>query len=131
MARISLGKALASCGVGLLDIGTEELDEYMEWTEPFVRSTDYVRIVVCGGSLAANLLRIEENYSEATFYASLPLVKKSLRDLVKQTFVVKRRVRRGGPVKTGETKKGEFKKVEITALGATPPETKPQTVEMI
>jgi len=78
MARIRLGKLLASAIYGGVDIGLEELDKYRGWTEPFKKSTDIARAVVAIGSGIANYLGIEEDLSEALFYSSLPLLEKSV-----------------------------------------------------
>jgi len=84
MARIRLGKLLTSAIYGGLDIGLEELDKRMGWTEPFRKATDIVRALTAVGSGVVNYLGIEEDLSEVLFYSSLPLFEKSVYVAVKK-----------------------------------------------
>jgi len=82
MAKIRLIDALISGGVGAFDIAAEELAPGVVINP--LRGPDIYRILVCGGSLIANLVPAREiRGSETTFYASLPLLEKTIRDLVK------------------------------------------------
>ena len=84
MARIRIGKLLTSALYGGLDIGLEELDKRMGWTEPFKKSADIVRAITAVGSGLLNYLGIEEDLSEVLFYSSLPLFEKSVYVVVKK-----------------------------------------------
>lgn len=73
--KISLMGTLVSAGVGAVDIAAEE---YMP------DKIHYVRVGLTAASLLANLLPTRElPYSDVAFYASLPLLEKTIRDYVK------------------------------------------------
>jgi len=76
---ITMTKALAAAAYGGLDVGLEMWDEKEGKTEPFKRMADYGRI---GGVVAGFALDWMRNpLGEPLFYASLPLVEKTIKDL--------------------------------------------------
>jgi len=76
---ITMTKALTAAAYGGLDAGLEMWDEKKGKTEPFKRMADYGRI---GGVVAGFALDYMRNpLGEPLFYASLPLVEKTVRDL--------------------------------------------------
>mgnify|MGYP000480476214 FL=1 len=76
---ITMTKALTAAAYGGLDAGLEMWDEKKGKTEPFKRMADYGRI---GGVVAGFALDWMRNpLGEPLFYASLPLVEKTVRDL--------------------------------------------------
>jgi len=76
---ITMTRALAAAAYGGLDAGLEMWDEKKGKTEPFKRMQDYGRI---GGVVAGFALDWMRNpLGEPLFYASLPLVEKTIRDL--------------------------------------------------
>ena len=78
---ITMTKALTAAAYGGLDAGLEMWDAKKGKTEPFKRMADYGRI---GGVVAGFALDWMRNpLGEPLFYASLPLVEKTIRDLAK------------------------------------------------
>jgi len=76
---ITMTKALAAAAYGGLDAGLEMWDAKNGKTEPFKRMADYGRI---GGVVAGFTLDWMRNpLGEPLFYASLPLVEKTIKDL--------------------------------------------------
>jgi len=75
---ITLEKALASAGYGLVDIAAQELDKRKGWSEPFKNATDVSRAAVCLGSLVVNIAGLEGEVTEALFYSSLPKLEESI-----------------------------------------------------
>jgi len=76
---ITMTKALAAAAYGGLDAGLEMWDAKKGKTEPFKRMADYGRI---GGVVAGFALDWMRNpLGEPLFYASLPLVEKTIKDL--------------------------------------------------
>jgi len=82
MAKIGLIDTLISGGIGAIDIAAEELAP--DAIVGPLTGPDIYRILVCGGSLIANLVPVREiGGTDTAFYASLPLLEKTIRNLVK------------------------------------------------
>jgi len=120
---ITMTKALTAAAYGGLDAGLEMWDEKKGKTEPFKRMADYGRI---GGVVAGFALDWMRNpLGEPLFYASLPLVEKTIRDLAtKGTTAALRRV--SSPV----VKRVSLKPSEVS-VSAAPPAGEKSSVERL
>lgn len=82
---VKLVKIGTSAGIGLIDIGLEELDSMQGWTEPFKNAHDIFRAGVFAFGLANELMLhiIPSEVAESMVDASFPLLEKSIYGLVK------------------------------------------------
>lgn len=78
MAKISLEGAAVAAGVGALDIAAEEIDARQGLSKPFQNATDISRAGVTVGAAVANYMNLETRYTDAAFYAGLPLFSKTI-----------------------------------------------------
>lgn len=86
---IKLMKMGVSAGVGGVDLLTEYIDEKQGYAKPFQRLTDWGRGVYTVGGYAANYMKVgDPEISEAMVLSGIPLLEKSVRDVV-QTYVLK------------------------------------------
>ena len=123
---ITMTKALTAAAYGGLDAGLEMWDEKKGKTQPFKRMQDYGRI---GGVVAGFALDWMRNpLGEPLFYASLPLVEKTIRDLATKkeggTSATLRRV--SSPV----VKRVSLKPSEVS-VSAAPPAGEKSSVERL
>ena len=79
---VSIMKAVSSAAIGGLDIGLEMWDEQDGRTEPFKRATDFGRIGAVAGGLALDFFMPRMGVGEAMFYSGIPLLEKSIKDVV-------------------------------------------------
>ena len=124
---ITMTKALTAAAYGGLDAGLEMWDEKKGKTEPFKRMADYGRI---GGVVAGFALDYMRNpLGEPLFYASLPLVEKTVRDLATKsgggTTAALRRVSSPGL----QVKRVSLKPSEVNVSAESP--AKESTVERL
>lgn len=82
---VSIMKAVTSAAVGGLDIGLEMWDEQDGRVKPFERATDYGRIAAVGGGLAMDFFAPRMGVGEAMFYSGVPLLEKSIKNLIMST----------------------------------------------
>lgn len=93
--KISIGAALVSSGVGLADIGMEEVTKHVDEKYPNVihipglRPHDIFRHSLEATSLAVNKSGGGE-YSAAAFYSTHPLWMKSMRDGIRYLIETRR-----------------------------------------
>jgi len=86
---IKLVKVGISAGVGVLDLGTEYLDEKQGYTKSFQNVTDWARVAYTVGGYAANSMKlVDDDISEPMVLAGLPLLEKSVYGAVKE-YVLK------------------------------------------
>jgi len=79
MARITMEKALAATGVGLIDLAGEKYLSGKEFAG--IKASDALRLGIAGASFLINYLDYERDISEAAFYASLPGVVKAVANI--------------------------------------------------
>ena len=78
-----------SAGVGGVDLLTEYIDEKQLYTKPFQRLTDWGRAVYTVGGYGANYMKFgDPEITETMVLSGIPLLEKSLRDVVK-VYVLK------------------------------------------
>ena len=75
MARITMEKALAAVGVGVIDLAGEKYLSGKEFAG--IKGSDALRFGVAAASFLVNYFDYERDISEAAFYASLPGVVKA------------------------------------------------------
>ena len=79
MARITMEKALAATGVGLIDLAGEKYLASKEFAG--IKGSDALRFGVTAASFLINYFDYEREISEAAFYASLPGVVKAVANM--------------------------------------------------
>ncbi|MCD6131266.1 MAG: hypothetical protein J7J61_04080 [Candidatus Hydrothermae bacterium] len=79
MARITMEKALAATGVGLIDLAGEKYLASKEFAG--IKGSDALRFGVTAASFLVNYFDYEREISEAAFYASLPGVVKAVANM--------------------------------------------------
>jgi len=79
MARITMEKALAAAGVGLIDLAGEKYLASKEFAG--IKGSDALRLGVAAASFLINYFDYERDMSEAAFYASLPGVVKAVANI--------------------------------------------------
>ena len=79
MARITMEKALAATGVGLIDLAGEKYLASKEFAG--IKGSDALRFGVAAASFLINYFDYERDISEAAFYASLPGVVKAVANM--------------------------------------------------
>ena len=83
MARITMEKALAATGVGLIDLAGEK---YLANKKVGPLSgSDALKLGIAGASFIVNYFDYEREFSEAAFYASLPGVVKAVANIAGMT----------------------------------------------
>jgi len=75
MARITMEKALAAAGVGLIDLAGEKY--LADKKVGPLSGSDALKLGIAGASFLINYFDYEREFSEAAFYASLPGVVKA------------------------------------------------------
>ena len=79
MARITMEKALAAVGVGVIDLAGEKYLSGKEFAG--IKGSDALRFGVAAASFLVNYFDYEREISEAAFYASLPGVVKAVANI--------------------------------------------------
>lgn len=104
MARITMEKALAAAGVGLIDLAGEKYLADKKLGP--VSGSDALKLGIAGASFLANYFDYERDISEAVFYASLPGVVKAAANIanfgvtrVQRVPVIVEKVSAPAPVK--------------------------------
>ena len=122
---ITLKGALTSGVFGVADIGLEYWDAKEARVKPFYRATDWLRVGgVAGGviidKMGYKMGRVAE-VGAPLFYASLPLLEKSVKDLVAPAIGLraKRSLKAGAGARLGGTPAGvSYTRSPITPVAA-------------